>query len=152
MCYKLFFLKWKGAKLNILMCNRTKKLQFPTELMSSYDVIVGSSSILQTGLSETIWTQLSTQDTERKLSWLVRTQASWNPPPEDKNTRVLGCHEMIRSWSHSFRWERELTWLTISCGDIHDHCPNSGFSVPLPKRLTSSSFPLNFNRNLKLRV
>lgn len=38
-----------------------------------------------------------------------------------------------------------MTW----SGEVQDHSPNSGFSVPSPRRLISSSFPVNFRRNLR---
>lgn len=59
---------------------------------------------------------------------------------------------MIMYWNNILGLERKLTRSTISWGEIQDHCPNSAFSVPSPKRLTSSSFPVNFNRNLMLQT
>lgn len=40
------------------------------------------------------------------------------------------------------------TWFSSCSIDIHDHFPNSCLSVPSPRRFISSSFPVNFMRNL----
>lgn len=40
---------------------------------------------------------------------------------------------------------------TTCCGIIHDHSPNSAFSIPSPTRFISSSFPVNLRRNLSIQ-
>lgn len=84
-----------------------------------------------------------------RLLKIHRLQEGWQSiSGNDNNNQSIGFSTLNKTRRKvSAEWGIHTSSIIFS-GDIHAHSPNSAFSVPSPRRLTSSSFPVNLMRNL----